>query len=138
MKVERVNLHNLTVELALDKALKNLEYCLNHGVDVIDFNHGKGLHSNRSFSVVKKEIRKMLKDNMKIRDSGFVVVYGESNSPVALTFDEGHTLVVAREKVNEYIGGKTQQEKNKAIYSSEGKKNRKYAKKMHSSKINPR
>lgn len=133
MKVQSVNLHGLSVEEALEAAVKNLDYCLNHGVDVIDFNHGKGYHSSRNFSVIKQEIRKMLK-NYPIRDHGYRIVYGESDLPVALTFDEGHTLVVAQGKDLEYIGGRVQQERNHLIYSDEGKKMRKKDKKLRTSK----
>ncbi|NLB87667.1 MAG: hypothetical protein GX790_00325 [Syntrophomonadaceae bacterium] len=53
---------------------------------------------------------------------------------MALTFDEGHTLVVQKGYEKQYIGGKKQIEKNFRIYSEEGKKNRKMAKKMRAEK----
>lgn len=133
MKIQSVNLHGLGVEEALEAAVKNLDYCLKHGVDVIDLNHGKGYHSSRNFSVIKQEIRKMLK-NYPLRDYGYRVIYGESDWPVALTYDEGHTLVVAQGKEKEYIGGRIQQEKNHLVFSDEGKKKRKQDKKQRASK----
>jgi hypothetical protein len=123
----------MSVEEAMGVTVKNLDYCLNHGVDVIDFNHGKGFHSNRNFSVIKQEIRKLLKD-YPLRDAGYKLIYGESDLPVALTFDEGHTLVVSRNKEMEYIGGRVQQERNHLIFSDEGKKKRKQDKKQRASK----
>ncbi|HEX3011305.1 MAG TPA: Smr/MutS family protein [Syntrophomonadaceae bacterium] len=131
MKVQSVNLHGLSVEEALAAAGRNLEYCIAHGVDVVDFNHGKGYHSSRSFSVIKQELRKMLQ-NYPLRESGYRVIYGESEFPVALTYDEGHTLVVVRGKENEFIGGRVQQEKNHLVFSEEGKKTRKEAKRQNS------
>ena len=59
---------------------------------VLDINHGKGFHSSRGFSVIKQEIRKMLKDNALLKEAGYIVIPGESDLPVALTFDEGHTF----------------------------------------------
>lgn len=133
MKVQSVNLHGLSVEEALAAVTKNLDYCLSHGVEMIDLNHGKGYHSSRNFSVIKQELRKMLKD-YPLRENGYRVIYGESDWPIALTYDEGHTLVVARTKELEYIGGRTQQEKNHLIFSDEGKKKRKQGKKQRASK----
>lgn len=133
MKVQSVDLHGLSVAEALEVTIKNIDYSAAHGVDVLDLNHGKGYHSSRSFSVIKQEIRKMLK-NYPLHDIGYRVVYGESNLPVALTYDEGHTLMVARSKELEYIGGHVQQEKNQVIFSDEGKKNRKQSKKQRTSK----
>jgi len=52
-------------------------------------------------------------------------VYGESDLPIALGFDEGHTLVVAVGKEKKYLGGRQQQEKNHQLYSDEARKNRK-------------
>ena len=75
----------------------------------------------------------MLKD-YPLRENGYRVIYGESDLPIALTYDEGHTLVVARTKELEYIGGRTQQEKNHLIFSDEGKKKRKQDKKQRASK----
>ncbi len=98
---------------------------MEHEVDVLDINHGKGYHSENRFSVIKAEIRKFLRQEESLQEYGYKVVYGESNLPVALSFDEGHTLVVARGKEKEYLGGKKQQEKNRQLYSDEARKERK-------------
>lgn len=129
MKIEELDLHGLNLKEAIEKSQKNIEWTINHGVDVLVLNHGKGHHSSSGFSVIKKEIRKILKENKSLKEAGYRIIYGESNLPVALTFNEGQTLVVARGLENEYIGGKKQQEKNKQIYSEEAKKRRKQQKK---------
>ncbi|SHG72036.1 Smr domain-containing protein [Thermosyntropha lipolytica DSM 11003] len=138
MRVEKVDLHGLSLAEALEKVEKNLNWCIKHGVAVIDIVHGKGYHSSRNFSVIKKEVRKSLKENELIKNSGYTVIYGESDLPIALTFDEGHTLIVARGLENEYIGGRKQIEKNLAIYSKEGKKQRKMAKEINAQRKNSR
>jgi len=125
VKAEQINLHGLNVEEAMEKTRKNLQWCMNHGVDVLDINHGKGHHSDRGFSVIKMELRKMLREEECLKENGYKVVYGESDLPVALSFDEGHTLVVAAGKEKEYLGGRRQQEKNLQLYSDEAQKNRK-------------
>ncbi len=124
MKVEQLNLHGLNVEEAMEKTRKNLQWCMNHGVDVLDINHGKGHHSDRGFSVIKMELRKMLRQDEFLKENGYKVIYGESDLPVAIGFDEGHTLVVAAGKEKEYLGGRRQQEKNHQLYSDEARKNR--------------
>lgn len=134
MKIESLDLHGLCVEEALEKTKKNLKWCLQHGVDVLDINHGKGYHSNRNFSVLKQEIRKMLNDEEAIKTFGYRIIPGESNYPIALTYDEGHTLIVAHSKEKEYIGGQKQQEKNKVVFSSEGRKKRKKQKSLNAHK----
>lgn len=134
MKVESLNLHGLSLEEALNKVEINIKWCINNEVQVLDINHGKGFHSNRGFSVIKQEIRKLVKDNAFVKDSGYIVVSGESNLPVALTFDEGHTLLVQKGYEKQYIGGKKQVEKNFRVFSDEGKKHRKIAKKINSQK----
>lgn len=134
MKIESLDLHGLCVEEALEKTKTNLKWCLQHGVDVLDINHGKGYHSSRNFSVLKQEIRKMLNDEEAIQTFGYRIIPGESNYPIALTYDEGHTLIVARSKEKEYIGGQKQQEKNKAVFSSEGRKKRKNQKSLNAHK----
>lgn len=136
MKLERVDLHGLSLDEALDKARANLNWCIKNGVEVLDIIHGKGHHSSRNFSVIKKEIRKYLNENTSLKEAGYRVVPGESDFPVALTFDEGHTLVVIRGLEKEYIGGKKQQEKNQLIYSSEGKRQRKEQKNLKAQKRN--
>jgi hypothetical protein len=128
MKIEQIDLHGLNIPEAVEKTRKNLEWCLNHGVDVLDINHGKGYHSDRGFSVIKMEIRKMLREEKALKENGYKVVHGESDLPVALGFDEGHTLVVVAGKEKEHLGGKRQQEKNHQLYSDEARKNRKHYK----------
>lgn len=125
MKIEHLDLHGLTLEEAREKTRKNLAWCMEHEVDVLDINHGKGYHSENRISVIKAEIRKFLRQEESLQEYGYKVVYGESNLPVALSFDEGHTLVVARGKEKEYLGGKKQQEKNRQLYSDEARKERK-------------
>ena len=98
-------------------------------MDVLDLNHGKGYHSSRNFSVLKQELRRMLKSEPSLKEFGYKVVYGESNLPVALAYDEGHTLIVARGKEKEYIGGRKEQEKKQRIFSPEGQQERKLRKK---------
>ncbi|MGI6452316.1 MAG: Smr/MutS family protein [Syntrophomonadaceae bacterium] len=134
VKIETVDLHGLSVEEALEKTRINLKWCLEHGVDVLDINHGKGFHSIRNFSVIKQEVRKMLKNEASIREAGYKVIYGEYNLPITLSYDEGHTLVVAKDAINSYIGGAKQQAKNWAIFSTSGRKQRKAQKNFNSSK----
>lgn len=134
MRVETVDLHGLSLNEALEKVEKNLSWCIKHNVAVIDIIHGKGHHSSRNFSVIKKEIRKSLKENPVIKDNGYTVIYGESDLPIALTFDEGHTLIVAKGLENEYIGGRRQVEKNLAVFSKEGRQKRKIAKEINAQK----
>ncbi|KUG03027.1 hypothetical protein ASZ90_019570 [hydrocarbon metagenome] len=134
MKLEKVDLHGLSLDEALEKARGNLNWCIKNEVEVLDIIHGKGHHSSRNFSVIKKEIRKMLNEEPALKESGYRVVPGESDLPVALTFDEGHTLVVMRGLEKEHLGGKKQQEKNQRIYSNEGKKQRKEQKGINAEK----
>lgn len=134
MKVESLNLHGISLDEAIHKTEINLKWCIKNNVQVLDINHGKGFHSSRGFSVIKQEIRKMLKDNALLKEAGYIVIPGESDLPVALTFDEGHTLVVQKGCEKQYIGGKKQIEKNIHIYSEEGKKSRKMAKKIRAEK----
>lgn len=134
MRIETVNLHNLGLNEALAKAEQNLVWSIDHQVDVIDFIHGKGLHSERRFSVIKQELRRFLKSNPLLNSSGYKVVPGESDLPVALSFDEGHTLVVTRGLEKEYLGGQHQQEKNQVLFSEQGRQMRKNAKARQASK----
>ncbi|HBK54514.1 Smr/MutS family protein [Syntrophomonas wolfei] len=129
MKVQSLNLHGLSLEEARQKTRQNLIWCMQNGVDVLDLNHGKGYHSSRNFSVLKQELRRMLKSEPSLKEFGYKVVYGESNLPVALAYDEGHTLIVARGKEKEYIGGWKEQEKKQRIFSPEGRQERKQRKK---------
>ncbi|MGI6434986.1 MAG: Smr/MutS family protein [Syntrophomonadaceae bacterium] len=126
--METLNLHGLNLNEALEKVQKSLDWCLNHGVDILDINHGKGHHSDRNFSVIKTEVRKLLKSLPEIKDAGYKVVYGEADLPVCLTFDAGHTLVVQRGMEKHYIGGQKQQEKNKQIFSEQARQARKAGK----------
>ncbi|NLJ71441.1 MAG: hypothetical protein GX333_00330 [Syntrophomonadaceae bacterium] len=131
MKIESLNLHGISLEEALQKLETNLNWCIKHSVEVLDINHGKGLHSNRNFSVIKSEVRKLLKSNHLIKENNYIIVWGESNLPIALTYDEGHTLIVKKGIENSYIGGKKQIEKNYRIFSDEGKKQRKMNKNIN-------
>lgn len=134
MKIETVDLHNLGLSEAMTKAEKNLLWSIEHNVAVIDFIHGKGLHSDRRFSVIKQELRRYLKDNSLLKESGYRIIPGESDLPIALSFDEGHTLVVKRGLEKEYLGGRRQQQKNQLLFSQEGRQMRKNAKAIRSSK----
>lgn len=134
MKVEKIDLHNLSLEEALRKVEINLHWCIDNGVDVIDIIHGKGHHSNFNFSVIKKEVRQILKNDMSLRESGYRVILGESNSPVALAYDEGHTLIVIKGGENNYIGGAKEQQKNRIVFSEEGKRIRKEQKSRSAAK----
>jgi hypothetical protein len=134
MKLEKIDLHGLSLNEAIEKVLLNIDWCIKHQVDILDINHGKGLHSSRNFSVLKKEIRKILGDLPAIKQNDYRIVPGEADLPVALTFDEGHTLIVRRGLEKNYIGGRKQQEKNQQIYSQASKKQRKYQKMQNSQK----
>lgn len=134
MKVEHLNLHGLNVEEALLKTKTNLLWNMEHGVEVLDINHGKGHHSQLGFSVLKQEIRRYLKEENLLKEYGYRIVAGESELPVALTFDAGHTLIVLRGFENVYLGGHSQQERNKRVFSSESRQQRKAQKKMRKEK----
>jgi len=129
LKIETLNLHGLNLNEAREKTLQNIAWAIKHGVDVLVINHGKGHHSSGGIGVIKAEIRKMLKDEQSLRDNGYRVIYGESDQPVALTYNEGNTLIVARNMVTEYVGGRAQQDRNLRIFSEEGKQERKAQKK---------
>ncbi|MCX5779756.1 MAG: Smr/MutS family protein [Firmicutes bacterium] len=124
MKVEIINLHGLNLNEAREKVQRNLEWAIKHEVEVLVINHGKGLHSS-GFAVLKTEIRNLLKADLSLRKNNYLVVYGESNLPIALTFNEGNTLIVACGLENQPIGGQAQQTKNQRIFSEEGKQTRK-------------
>lgn len=134
MKVESIDLHGHNLKESTDKLEKNIKWCLRQGVDVLVINHGKGHHSQGGFSVLKSEIRKALKENDELHQAGYRIIYGESDFPVALTYDEGQTLMVMRGREQEYIGGRAEQEKNKQIYSEEGKWKRKAHKRKKAQK----
>lgn len=134
MKIEYLNLHGLGLEEALEKVKQNISWCLHNGVTVLAINHGKGHHAQRGFSVLKQEVRKYLKNEPLLKEYGYKIIYGESDYPVALTFDEGVTLIVHPEAEKNHIGGKKQQEKNQAIFSVDSKKQRKNAKNIQAGK----
>ncbi len=137
MKVENLNLHGLNLQEAREKTRQNIDWVMGHGVDVLVINHGKGHHSANNFAVLKTEIRKLLKEELIRADSGYRVIYGESDWPIALSYDEGNTLIVARGRENDSIGGQAQQEKNQRIFSEEGRASRKAQKsyrKQHKSR----
>jgi len=67
----------------------------------------------------------MLKEDQSLKENGYRVIYGESDLPIALTYNEGNTLIVARGLESEYIGGHVQQDKNQRIFSDDGKQDRK-------------
>ena len=125
MKIEVLDLHGLNINESRDKTQQNIDWALRHGVDVLVINHGKGHHSKVGLSVVKSEIRKMLKEDLSLKENGYRVIYGESDLPIALTYNEGNTLIVARGLESEYIGGHVQQDKNQRIFSDDGKQDRK-------------
>lgn len=134
MRVETINLHNLGLAEALAKAEKNLLWCLEHQVDVIDFIHGKGLHSERGLSVIKQELRRLLKSHPLLYRSEYKMILGESDLPIALSFDAGHTLVVRRGLEQEHIGGRRQQQKHQELFSADGRQARKNSKSLNASK----
>jgi hypothetical protein len=124
LKVEVLDLHGKNLNEAREKTRQSMDWAIKHGVDVLVINHGKGHHSS-GLAVLKTEIRKMLNDDLSLRENGYLVVYGESNLPVALTYDEGNTLIVARGLESEHIGGRARLEKDQRIFSEEGKQERK-------------
>lgn len=132
--METLDLHGLNLDEALEKVQNSLNWCLNHGVDILDINHGKGYHSFRKIPVIKTEVRKLLKSRPEIKDKGYKVVYGEADLPVCLTFDAGHTLVLQRGLEKEYIGGYKQQEKNREVFSRQARRARKIHKAGKASK----
>ena len=128
MKIETLNLHGLNLQEARIKIEQNLDWLIRHSVDVLVINHGKGHHSSNNVAVLKSETRRLLKENSVLASSGYFVVYGESDFPIALSYDEGNTLIVARGLESQYIGGNAQQEKNQRIFSEDGKAARKSSK----------
>lgn len=124
VKIETLDLHGLNAAEAREKTNKNLRWAIDHGVDVLVINHGKGHHSS-GFAVLKSEIRKMLKEDPSIRENGYLIVFGESDQPVALSYNEANTLVVARGMESQFIGGRAQQERNQRIFSEDSRQERK-------------
>jgi len=127
VKIETLDLHGLNAAEAREKTYKNIRWAIDHGVDVLVINHGKGRHSS-GFAVLKSEIRKMLKEDPSIRENGYLIVFGESDQPVALTYNEGNTLVVARGMETQFVGGKAQQDRNQRIFSEDSRQERKSGK----------
>ena len=134
MKIEAVELHGLDLNSALEKAEKNLQWCLTHGVDVIVFNHGQGHHSSNGLSVIKQELRRALKSHPLVAEYDYKILYGENELPLTLTYNAGQTLVAAPGCAGQFIGSKVQQEKHQIIFSEDGKKMRKQAKLNRSQK----
>ncbi|NLT19592.1 MAG: Smr/MutS family protein [Syntrophomonadaceae bacterium] len=130
MKIEQLNLHGHNLLEAKQKLENSLTWCLEHQVDMLDINHGKGHHSERGFSVIKSEVRQYLKQSPLIKKHSYSVIPGESNLPAALQFDEGHTLVVKKGLENTFLGGRRQQEKHQAVFSKEGRQQRKQDKQI--------
>lgn len=142
MKSEILDLHGCNRREALDKLRSSLAWCLDHGVAVLVVNHGRGLHSEHGLSVVKQELRRALKEDPQlsgmIREQGYRVVYGESEWPVALAYNEGQTLIVAKGLESEPMGSSRQHEKNQRIYSDEGREQRRWDKKQRQQKSSRR
>ncbi len=136
MKVETVELHGLNLAEALTKTQKNIDWAMKHGVAVLVLNHGKGRHSERGISILKTELRKMLTENAALKEAGYRIIFGESNQPIALTYNEGQTLIVEKGLEKQYLGDTEQQKKNQQIYSDEAKKVRKIQKRNNANKRN--
>ena len=130
LKIETLDLHGLNQSEAKAKIDQNLAWIIRHGIDVLVISHGKGHHSSTNFAVLKAETRKLLKANRALEEAGYLVVYGEADLPIALRYDEGNTLVVARGREQEYMGGSIQQEKDRRIFSEDGRRERKNSKRM--------
>ena len=134
MKVENLNLHGLSLAESMEKVQTCLDWCLEKDVEVLTINHGKGRHAERGFSVLKQEVRKYLKNDLRLKENDYLIIMGESDYPIALSFDGGLTLMVKKSLVNSYIGGQKQQQKNQAVFSDDAKKHRKIAKGFHAAK----
>jgi hypothetical protein len=130
MKMEKLDLHGMSLDEALQKTSQNLKWCLEHRVQILDINHGKGLHSDRNFSVIKQEVRRLLKQEPLLKEYGYKLIFGESDFPVALGFDEGHTLVVEKGLENLHPGGAVQKQKKAKLFSEESKQERKMQKSL--------
>lgn len=124
MKVEVIDLHGKNLNESRETVQQNIDWAIKHGVEVLVLNHGKGYHSS-GFAVLKTELRQMLNLDLSLQQNGYRVIYGESNLPIALTYNAGNTLIVARGMENHYIGGQSRQEINQRIFSEEGRQERK-------------
>ncbi|MGE5397316.1 MAG: Smr/MutS family protein [Chitinophagales bacterium] len=133
--MEILDLHGISLENAISKVEEQMEWCLAHGIEILVINHGKGYHSSRNFSVIKQEVRRYLNDKKSyLSQAGYRVIFGEANYPVTLEFDEGHTLIVRKGLESDYLGSKQRIEKNQIVFSEEGRKFRKNAKRTRSQK----
>ena len=133
MKIERLDLHGCNRQTAAEKTEQNLSWMLDHAVDVLIINHGRGHHSSGP-AVLKTELRKRLHADQRLREAGYRIINGESELPIALSCNEGNTLVVRHGLENDWLGDRRQQEKNQIIYSEEGKQRRKSAKQNRAQK----
>jgi hypothetical protein len=134
MKIENLDLHGLNQLEARNKIQQNIDWLLQHNGDILVINHGKGYHSSNNFAVLKTETRKYLKENTDLAEAGYLIIYGESDFPVALSYDEGNTLIVLKGMEREYIGGRARQEKNMRIFSEDGRDARKNSKNIRKQK----
>lgn len=126
--MERLNLHGLSREEALERVRAQIRWCVEHGREGVDIIHGKGKHSER-VPVIKQEIRRWLKEEERgLRAEGYEVIYGEDEHPAALDLDEGHTLVVRADMTDEYPGGRKAVSRQETVFSEEGRWRRKAAK----------
>ncbi len=78
MKLEKIDLHNLSREEAWRKVEININRCIDHGVDVIDIIHGKEHHSQYNFSVIKQEVRQKLKGDFLLFGSQVIGSFMEN------------------------------------------------------------
>jgi len=128
--LEKLDLHGLNVEEALAKTNSQIEWLLQKGGEILVINHGKGHHSEHGIGVVRQRVRAVLKEMGPIlKQHGYLVVYGESDYPVALEYDGGCTLIVQRGLEHEYVGGRQQVARKQTVFSPEGRELRKQQKK---------
>ena len=110
MRIETLDLHGLSSEEAWGKTEKQITWVISHQVPVLVLIHGKGHHNPNRVAVIKQLLRKQLKTHELITSNGYMVIYGESNVPIASAYDEGSTLIVLREYMHTSTGGKKQAE----------------------------
>ncbi len=138
MKVEQLDLHGFSLTEAMNKFRNSLEWCVKNQTAALVINHGKGFHSERGLSVIKQELRRILKEDPAttslLKEHGYKVIFGESDYPVALSFNAGQTLIVIRGMEKEHLGGTRQQEKHQQIFSDEGQQKRRAEKKSRQQK----
>lgn len=129
--MDRLDLHGLNVEEALSKTEGQIDWLIKKGTDGLVILHGKGYHSEHRVGVIKQKIRSYLKEiGDRLKMHGYLVIYGESDFPIALEYDAGCTLIVKKGMENEYQGGRKQAAKNHIIYSEEGREMRKQQKRQ--------